>query len=61
MDKICNGCGYSKGSWCNRLVVPSGFGCSDRVASDYLRNNECAYFKPGKAAIDNNKPNFENS
>ena len=61
MDKICNGCYYNKGTWCNCLVVPGGMGCRDRVASDYLRNNKCEYRREGKTSIDNNKPNFENS
>lgn len=61
MDKICNGCYYNKGSWCNCLVVPGGFGRHDRVASDYLHDNKCEYRKEGETSIDNNKPNFENS
>ena len=61
MQAICNSCRYSKGSWCNRLVVPGGMGCRDRVGSDYLRNNVCPYFVAGQPQADNNKPNFENS
>ena len=61
MEKICKGCYYSKGSWCNRLVATGGFGRRDRVASDYLHGNRCEYRKEGKASIETNKPNFENS
>ncbi len=61
MDKICKDCQYNKGYWCNRLVIQGGMGRHDRVASDYLKNNKCDYYKQGKIEVDNNKPNFENS
>ena len=61
MDKICNGCRFSRDWWCNRLVVPGGMGRHDRVGSDYLKNNECPYFEAGQPQVNNNKPNFENS
>lgn len=61
MDKICEDCYFNKGSWCNRLVIVGGFGCSDRVASWYLKNNKCDYYEHGDVTIDNNKPNFNNS
>jgi len=61
MKAICEGCYYNKGSWCNRLVVPGGFGRQDRVASDYLTGDHCDYRKDGASTTDNNKPNFENS
>lgn len=59
MDRICRDCLYNKG-WCNRLVVPGGFGCHDRVASDYLKDNKCKYYEQGKSEP-SGKPNFENS
>lgn len=59
MDKVCKGCLYNRG-WCNCLVVPGGMGMHDRVASDYLKNNECEYRKEGTSQI-TSKPNFENS
>lgn len=59
MKEICNGCYYNRG-FCNRLVVPGGMGRRDRVASDYLKGNECAYRKDGKSEP-TIKPNFENS
>lgn len=61
MDKICKDCKFCKGSWCNRLVIPGGFGRHDRVASDYLKDNKCKYYEKGKVVVDYNKPNFENS
>lgn len=60
MKPICEGCYFNKGSWCNRLVVSGGFGCSDRLASDYLKGNECKYREEGKSKP-TSKPNFENS
>lgn len=61
MDKICATCYYCKGSWCNRLVIVGGFGMHDRVASDYLKNNECDYYKPTTEQSNDKKPCFENS
>lgn len=61
MDNICRTCTFSKGFWCNRLVVPGGYGNHDKVASDYLKDNKCNYYKKGTPEIDYNKPNFENS
>ena len=59
MDKICIGCYFNRG-FCNRLVIPGGFGWHDRVASDFLENNECKYKKEGKSK-ETVRPNFENS
>lgn len=61
MDKICSTCYYCKGSWCNHLVIAGGMGRHDRVASDYLKDNKCSYYKCGEQVSDNNKPNFVNS
>lgn len=60
MDKICKTCYYCKDWWCNRLVIPGGMGMHDRVASDYLKNNECKYYVEGESEPCK-KHNFENS
>lgn len=60
MDKICKGCHYNRGYWCNRLVISGGMGMHDRVASDYLKDNKCNYFEAGHSEP-TTKPNFENS
>lgn len=58
MTEKCKGCRFSKGSWCNRLVVSGGFGMNDRVASDYLkRGEECEYREEGETKIEP-YPNF---
>ena len=61
MDKICKDCYYCKGSWCNCLVIPGGFGMHDRVASDYLKDNKCKHYKQTNDVKFESKPNFENS
>lgn len=60
MKQICNDCKYNEG-WCNRLVVPGGFGRKDRTADDYASDNFCKYKKQGEATRLSEKPNFENS
>ena len=60
MKKICNGCYYNKGSWCNRLVIVGGFGMKDRTADMYATDDKCDYKVNGKSSA-SNKPNFENS
>lgn len=61
MEKICNGCYYNKGSWCNCLVVSGGFGMNDRTADMYLKNNSCKHRREGKLENRGSKPNFNNS
>ena len=60
VNRICDNCKFSKGYWCNRLVSPGGMGRHDRVAKDFLKNNECKYFEFGEVVCET-KPNFENS
>lgn len=48
MALICNTCCFQQGWRCNRLVVNGGFGSNDRVASDYMKDNHCDYYKQGQ-------------
>lgn len=60
MKKICEGCYYNKGSWCNRLVIVGGFGRRDVTAISYASDAECAYKAKGHTEV-SDRPNFENS
>ena len=51
-NNICSTCTYRLGYKCNRLVIAGGFGCNDRLGSDYKHGNECPYYKEGKGRDD---------
>ena len=49
----CKTCIFLLDGWkCNRLVVDGGFGNNDRVASDYIKDNTCNYYKQGQGQKD---------
>lgn len=63
---VCKDCKFLAFFGCNRLVVSGGFGMSDRVASDYMKGEHCAYFEQAttdsKTSSDRGtRPNFNNS